>query len=740
MKIRNAFAIAIVGALLASAFAGITAVADTINVDDDRNVYITSNSLDDWTRYPGEQDVTFGVTWYNSGSDLTGTDDTGLTGVTSTFSATVRNEAGFTVTSPIEAWDTNSDTAGGTLSEWDWMSFWSYQLDIEPDAAPGIYNLTVTLDFTDSSGPASTTEYITFEIGQRANVGSIGGLIPGDYNKPVNVWVSENDDMVDVYLNITRPNSDFSWFGTSAATSSSFYPGNMPWNAAFAYTLSVSWMTDADIYTGTYTIEYTHDDGWNQVRCRETGEITFQVGHLAMIGMSSTTTSIDQGTGKVNFTLTITNTGTVDLFDIILFVDPASADFTFMPADHWEGDSTVSYASIEVGDISVGGDIDRFMTIGFSTYIPEGPHKLMFRFEGFYFDPDTASYRQVTSTWEGTPRYPTVNMAGNWIDLPPESSTVGGPFIMLDVVDTELDISLSSNEVLSVGGQLVDNILQMKIENYGFIDFDNVVLTMLTSGDSPFVNAVDSAAANSEPVIVPGPLDAGNAYYIEFHVTLSHDAEPGVYSIPVTVSAVNRDMGEAVETTLDARVTIRGVGPQLIITSHTPTKINPGANFVLTLTIENQGDDTARNVMLWSANGVMTATGNTEMNGDLEAPVPLASPIIVGDIAPGQSVTVEVEMRSNADMSGGHVYQVEFGVDYVDSYGYGPSTYYHTVAVKSNGMGGSSLGILFWALAILSIVAFIALIIFTFIWARKNWVPRKKKGSAAEYPPPPQPQ
>jgi hypothetical protein len=340
-------------------------------------------------------------------------------------------------------------------------------------------------------------------------------------------------------------------------------------------------------------------------------------------------------------------------------------------------------------------------------------------------------------------------MNGFGFTLTSEESSVAGPYVMLDVVDDAIDFALTSTTELSTGGQLVDNGVTVSLQNYGAIDYTNVVLAMETnSADSPFLNAVDPTAAESEPVVMSGTVYGGSTYDATFRVTLRDDADMGIFMVPVNIRAVNKDMGVFVEDTVEARITVMGVGPKLVITTVSPKSINPGSNFDLTLTIENQGDDTARNVILWSGNNPITGTGNSEENGDLEAPVPLVSPIVLPDIEPGDNITVVIQMRSNADMSGGHVYQVSLGISYVDSYGYGPSSSetYYDVAIKSSGFGGSALGNLYFVLMLVSIVAFVAIIVIVYVWARKNWVPRRKKNApvivgqqpAYEQQPPPQ--
>jgi hypothetical protein len=746
MKARNLFAIAIVGMLLGTAFVGFAAKAAIINVYDSRMIYITDTDLDHNDHYVGEQSVMFDVTWMNYWMDSSSTDGT-LNNVSCSISTTVRDVHGTTLsTSPISNWVENDIAIAGTYGDPDYMYFYNFEFDIAADAKPDTYNLSVTLHFTDTAGSATETEYIHFRIAERAEVGGISGLIPGSQDLNVDVGVHANATMENIWLNITRPDSAFSWFGTTSATSSAFYHGPMYGGThSFSYTVSVSASKAAGTYYGTYVAEYVSDDG---VRCQETGTVVFQVGQLAMLGATTATTSIDQGTSKVNFTLALRNTGTVNLFNVRLYVDPASADFTFMPADHWEGDQTVSFAWVDVGDLGVGASVNKAMTIGFSTFIPAGMHKLMFGFEGYYYDPDSMSYQPVAARWEdvlSSQNYPVVNMGGTDITLLPGSSTVGGTFIMLNVVDSAIDISLSSTTTLSKGGQLVDNWLSVQVQNYGNIDYDNVVLQMLTNdADSPFLNAVDPTAGYSEEAILSSALYAGSTEYVVIHVTLRQDAEMGVFNVPVTIRAINKDMGTVVDDALVARITVSGVGPKLVITSTTPSKVNPGSNFVLTLTIENQGDDTARNVVMWSGDGSGTDTGNSELNGDLDSPVPLISPLVLPDIAPGDNITVTVQMRSNADMSGGHVYQINLGISYVDSYGDGPDyeEIYQKVSVKSNGMGGSSLGMLFLVLTLVGVVAMIAICVIVLVWARKNWVPKRKKGASpyivgSEQPPQP---
>jgi hypothetical protein len=303
-----------------------------------------------------------------------------------------------------------------------------------------------------------------------------------------------------------------------------------------------------------------------------------------------------------------------------------------------------------------------------------------------------------------------------------------------------LDILLTSQNQLSLGGRLVDNGLILTVQNYGNIDFGNVVLMMETnSATSPFLNVIDPTATFSEEAIV-GTLNAGNTQTVTIRVDLKPGAASGVHSVPTTITAVNMDMGESVTTTLNARVTITGIGPVLEITESTPGEIKNGKDFTLTLTITNNGDDTARNVMVTMPNagaGLGLLEESDEINGDVTAPVAGTLPIYLDDIAPGASITIEIPMKANKDMSSGHVYVMTFQTSYSDSFNNWDAVN-HGVSLKSTGFGGSTLGMVYYSLMLLFFFAAIFLIAYTVVFVKK-YKKENPKGVDAMPPAPQQP-
>ncbi len=732
--------LAIVFAMLASFFAGVMSMAgaDVYNVSNGRNIEITDTNLDDITIYPGDLDIEFGVEIGNlnpGGGDAT--DDEPIRECDLAIS-TVRDAAGNALTgatSPIESWGASQvndkETIQDSNNPWNYHTFGDFQFDVKANAVPGVYNLTVTMSYKNETGSDfSYTGYITFEIEPRGDISDMPDLIPGDKNKDVWVQVSAAENMDDVYLNITRPD-DFTWFGISGATASGYYDETIysGWSHNFYYRLSVDADKDAGTYQGTYTLQYTNVD---KVRCTETGPVDFEVGHLAMLkaSISAASSTIVQGTNRVTWELTFVNTGTVGLYSCGLAISEYSDDFTFMPADHWEDDETVSYSWLDLGDIPIGGTVTPSMEVGIDLYIPEGWHKIMFDFWADYYDPDTGTYKQVNAYWledDGYPGYePRVDMdGGNVIKLSPTSSTENGTFVMVQVTDDTMDVDITSTVRLSMDGQIEDADLLVYVNNFGNIDYSNVVLQMSTGSNSPFQNVIDPTQDLSEEAKYPGTLSGQTGGVVTLKVSLKADATRGVYSIPVTLNGVNKDMGEVVSTTVNARITIRGVGPRLSITQVSPGSIDPGADFTMTLTITNNGDDTARNVVLTMptpAPAAQLGAVDPEINGDLMSPEGNAWPIHLANIAPGDSATVQIPMKSNADMSTGHVYTIAIAISYVDSFGIGPtsSELNHQVAIKATGKGGSVLARYYLSLTVLFFVIAIMIIMFGIIFILKG--------------------
>jgi hypothetical protein len=245
---------------------------------------------------------------------------------------------------------------------------------------------------------------------------------------------------------------------------------------------------------------------------------------------------------------------------------------------------------------------------------------------------------------------------------------------------------------------------------------------------------VNPTATLSEDAPVAGTLWGISNQLVTLQVSLKPDTELGVYMVPVTITGINKNMGEVVSTVIDARITIRGIGPQIEVTTVEPETVKAGAEFTLTITLTNIGDDTARNIII---NSGWMGDQQTTVDGNYAVPRAEALPLFVGDLAPGASLTVEIPMKSNSDMADGHVYAMVFDIDYVDSLGYSPSTDTFQVSVKATGGGGSVIGMFYWSLIVLVIIIGIFLIIVAVFHVKKNRKPKAAPQQQYNQPPPP---
>ena len=740
--IGKIMSLVIVAAMVLTGFSALLplAGADIINPEDDRDILISDTSLDNKHIFPGSQDVTFWITiWNRNGVADIMTDDQPISWANLSVSTQLRDVDGDTVTTPISDWNPNRVDDEWTISDGNSHTFNGFQFDVKGNAVPGTYNLTVTLEYETNIGDSKTfVGFIHFDIKNRIIVPDINNLVPGDLNVERNINVDFDNNIAgpieDIELSITLPDTAFIWFGVagSTITKSDDAPSD-PWGIQLI--LSVSSSKDKGEYTGPYEVTYTI----NGVEYTETGEMTFTVGDLPMLEVSVGTDTLAQGTSKATWSLTFTNVGTVDLLDMKVQIDANTNGFTTSPADHWENEGTVTYNWLIIGDIDIGDSVTVDMEIGINIFIPEGVHKIMFKCDGMYYDPDTASYEDVTIDWvwdNNKDLYePRVNF-GTPFDA--DTSTVEGPYIMVTVTDSALDLMITSRNPLSLGGRLVDNPLTLDVQNFGNIDFINMIVKLETNtATSPFLNVIDPTAPFSEEAIL-GTLDADDTESVILRVNLKPGISAGVHSVPITIIGVNDDMGEAVETVLNARITITGVGPKLEVTAVAPGEIKNGADFTLTMTITNNGDDTARNVVLNMAN---IGGGGDDINGDLATPAADALPMYLADIAPGASIEVEVPMKANKDMSSGHVYIIGFTVNYIDSFGNGPDLWSgeadHYVSLKSTGLGGTVIGQFYYSLIILVLIAAICLIAYTAIHVKKYKKANPKNGveTQTEYTP-----
>jgi hypothetical protein len=280
-------------AMVAGAFGMMmpTASAEIVDKYNDRAILIDYTNLNNdpnfgnYPIYPGSQEVNFYINVHNYGGDIM-SDDNPIYYANLSVNTLLRNEAGTlltTSTNPV-TWTTTRDDAEETLWESGMNShtFTDFEFDVKANAVPGIYNLTVILDYKNDVGSPfnDIVGFIHFEIRNRVEVpDSMGNFNPGGLNVPVTFQMyfddymgtnlDQDDEVSDVSISITLPDTDFWWFGESGATISRTNPGpfegqwdgdSIPnyWNIPLK--LSVSPSKDKGEYSGPYTLTYKTSD------------------------------------------------------------------------------------------------------------------------------------------------------------------------------------------------------------------------------------------------------------------------------------------------------------------------------------------------------------------------------------------------------------------------------------------------------------------------------------------------
>jgi hypothetical protein len=707
-----------VGLLLAASFVLVQQDADATveSGADERGIYIYSETLDSTYIYPGDRGISFYIRIRNGDNDLFSDDDP-IRNCNVSIDETVHDEEGRPVNSPVDNWVTREVNADATLYDGaSAYTFSTFEFNVRPNAQTMVYNLTVRMSYRTSGGERGNfMGHIHFDVRPRAVVNDVTGLYPGDVRKGITVTVDVLSTLTDTTLELTAP-TGFSWFGSTTQTISAFRSGSTSYDWYVPFTISVNegLPPRSDGYPGSYRLEYQNFYGLNII---ETGEMAFHVEPLPMLTASLEMGDFVQGTTATTLTAKVRNTGNVDLLDVKVWIDQVSTAFIYTAADHYEGSYTVSYSEVEVGDIRMTEMADVELSVVVDTFIPEGEHRILMDFSGYFLDPLTDTYSNVYTFWTSGNQgyYPVVRVDSSYIYLSPEDTTLEGTYASLHVVDDAVEVRVQSSTVLNLGGQLTDNRMYIYVENFGNVDYDNVVMRLETNtAGSPFLNPVDPDSPVSEDIIMADSLTAGRTYSNYAHLSIKPGTEPGVYLVPVYVEGINSDTGGVFSAELEARITLRGVGPRLKIMDVSPSEVRPGEDFTLELKLTNVGDDTAWGVCLAVPPKVTEKEGVTSGVEDaVTTPEPEVLPIYLGTIRPGDVTTVEIPMRCSDKVEGGQIYPFYFCINCTDSYGFNPrdDALHYEVAIKTRSTVTDSPWMSVIIIVIIGVLVILALIV-----------------------------
>ncbi len=596
---------------------------NTENANGDNMVEIGTYSATPDPFYPGQQDRTIRLWIYV-------VDDPGLgVGVNRAMitAQSVRGPDGQITTNAIH-WDVNSDDGptgtGYTIPSWSGQWTIDFQFDIDPNQAnvpPGTYNITFKIDYEyddDADGGAATPEvaateyeYMEFEIAPNIDVtDAYPVLYAGQTFTPLNIDVDDVWNGVhNLYLNLSNIPTGITFDSTTG-----WIPGDVETDT-IGFRVDVDRDMPPGIYTVDYQVQYYNNDG---IWCTETGtlDITVEFTPVIEAALTGDEITIEQGTDSISaLGVRFTNTGNVDLRNLVIDLD-YDGYFFFAPADFYEGNTgsntqnPVRVTEIEVDSLGIGESTTGEWFVAIDPYVQDGQHRILFDWSATFFDDGATDnpthYVDVDLWWwddDGNPNTPLVPrcslLADEWI---------AGPYVMIGVIDNNPDFTADKIENVDTWDDYFDlswNDLTYveigtNINNYEMVDYSDLRATLHVGPGTPFWNPLDHEATTVENDIWNSDdyVSAGGSAWMTWYVDLNPETMPGIYTVQITVSGRNVDTTMWTNTTIDAVVEVRGFGPELVITSFVTGDIEPGKIFYLNLTVENLGDDTARDVFV----------------------------------------------------------------------------------------------------------------------------------------------
>lgn len=347
------------------------------------------------------------------------------------------------------------------------------------------------------------------------------------------------------------------------------------------------------------------------------GTTTRQVDYAAPYAIPS----LEQSTytnRKIIINVTIVNNGNIDMVNVVFAVFPddwdAAGGYFQNPRFFYHEGGGVSSDGITltVSSLIVGGTVNFTIEMIVENDIPIGEHRLPILYDGFYYD---------DSQLGGSTAFRPIGDG--------DISTQGDNLeILFSVVITDSVIACHVNGAVVTGGSgdklnLIAETVEVTImndEKYGFID---IVVRANFTGSPWYMPVIGMAdpwvdANNANPAMpLPGWGALGNITPT-FTVDTNPNMTPDRYPFQLEITAVIEQTLEVVTVVIDytqgAVIDYTGYGPDIYITGFTgDDEIVPGEDFALTLSLENVGDDTLRDVVV-----LIDADDTTEYDWDFE--------------------------------------------------------------------------------------------------------------------------
>jgi hypothetical protein len=484
---------------------------------------------------------------------------------------------------------------------------------------------------------------------------------------------------------------------------------------------------------------------WSPFQCTATSVVilndTRQVDYVAEYGIPQ----IEQSTYTdqvIRMAINVTNNGNTPIYNVQFRVDPGSSfttgwDFFRNPRFFWQNVNPAGplpeYDTISqmFAQINVNQTVTVTIEMVIAANVPIGVHRLPLSYDGFYFN--GGELEEATG-------YFGIN-GGNGIADGTDDLTL---IFAIKVVDIAISCHIEGAVTMDNDGANKGNIVAENItvylandEMYTFIDITVQADFTGTPWYNPIIGMSGERivwAKNANPAMmedewVPYDDDDDNLLEVSFTVDTDPNMTPDTYPFSLHITAVIEETLEVVEIIVDwtqgATIYYKGYGPQIQITAFANTDIVPGQMFNMTMTIQNVGDETLRDIWIWvdsdtteeygwgdvigfqnqfdwssvfedwgsEAGGQVTWNGefpedmfytledldvdnvreiveiNLYMDGVYSMPGAKITMVKIVDLAPGASFDVTYDMLADKDMVNGKPYAIEVEIWGIDPYG-----------------------------------------------------------------------
>jgi hypothetical protein len=433
-------------------------------------------------------------------------------------------------------------------------------------------------------------------------------------------------------------------------------------------------------------------------------------------------------------TVQFVNTGNVALQGVNVTPTPlpGAGSFWFAGMGHYEGGAATAPPALYIGTLAPGASsAPEAVNLSHRLQMPPGTQRLPFGWNGWeYFagaNETTTTSQEVGVQWipgvgAGAPQvgqlYSDQDNNGQF-NSPPDFVLSASPWpaAFVDIPVTEPGGPSLLVTAGTIGTAHTTSVLvPLTFRNNEKIPIGDIDPSLMVGPGTPFLAPGASSATLVHPTIAPGSavapfsLAPGAVATVTFLVNLntawwqSGSVGPGTFLAMVMVNSTDTDSGvRTVSQGIPVNIEFVGFGPNLLPTATTNSNIVPGQPFTMNITINNSGDDVARNIevaitapaeTLDLLNNFFNPGRNVSLHMSdfgaadfndmvlaqaqaqraLSSPTPKVVHIHIDRLGPGQSETVEFTFVADSNLIPGVTYMENLVMTYSGSQVPGPFT------------------------------------------------------------------